>query len=352
MLDQRLEGGEQDRQALALLGAADEEQAQLVARRLRALRRGLDVDAVGDDRVLAAEPAPPGPGGRLGDGDPRRELVEAPPGAEQGRDVVREGLGRVGVEGPDDRGAAEGRGVPADERRRRLVDVDDVVVAGAQLAAQGDRSLREGRRGSRPRRWRRCRPCARAGRGSREPPAARVGAVQAAADDVRRVPGGEHADVVSAGYELLRERLDVPVDASLVGPGIGRDKRYAHGVRVPGSLASFVHVSHQDHLPPSGAQLRVRTYRRLPAPAPRRRPGSAQGEGAERQECGAGVVDEDAHGDGRAGADQARPRAGPAGARRRSAASARRTAMPTMTIQKRGLPAAWAKSCAESSRRR
>ena len=57
VLDQRLEGGEQDRQALALLGAADEEQAEMVGRGLRALRGGLDVDAVGDDRVLAAEPA-------------------------------------------------------------------------------------------------------------------------------------------------------------------------------------------------------------------------------------------------------------------------------------------------------
>ena len=39
VLDQGLEGGEQDRQPLALLGAADEEQAQLVARRLGALGR-------------------------------------------------------------------------------------------------------------------------------------------------------------------------------------------------------------------------------------------------------------------------------------------------------------------------
>ena len=60
----------------------------------------------------------------------------------------------------------------------------------------------------------------------------------------RRVPGGEHSDVVSPGYELLRQRLDVPVHASLVGPGIGGDKRDAHWARVPRWLAVLRGGSH------------------------------------------------------------------------------------------------------------
>ena len=65
--------------------------------------RRVDVDAVGDDAVLAAEPAPPGPGGGLGDGDPRVELVELAARAEQVGDRVGHPLGRVGVEGADHR---------------------------------------------------------------------------------------------------------------------------------------------------------------------------------------------------------------------------------------------------------
>ena len=145
VLDQRLEGGEQDRQALALLGPPDEEEPKLVARGLQALRRGPDVDAVGDDRVLAAEPAAAGPGGRLGDGDAGGELVEAATGAEQAGRVIREGLGRVGVERPHDGSAAEDHRVPADDRRQRLVHVDDVVVAGLELTAERDRALRKDR---------------------------------------------------------------------------------------------------------------------------------------------------------------------------------------------------------------
>ena len=111
--------------------------------------------------------------------------------------------------------------------------VDDVVVAGSELATQGDRSLGEG---------------GEVGDGAIRPdphgppernevigslPELGVGAVQASADCVWRVPGSEHADMLSSGDELLRKRLDVPVDPSLVGPGIGGDKRYAHGARVP-----------------------------------------------------------------------------------------------------------------------
>ena len=129
--------------------------------------RGLDVDAVGDDRVVAAEPAAAGPGGGLGDGDAGGELVEDAPRAQQRGDVVGHRLGRVGVEGADDGRAAEGGGVPGDQRRGRLVHVDHVVVA--RLAARGAcaRARPGTGRGSRRRRWRRTRSCGRAGPASR-----------------------------------------------------------------------------------------------------------------------------------------------------------------------------------------
>ena len=146
VLDQSAKGGKQNWQALALLRPADEEDAQLLARRLRPARRGGDIDPVGDHLVMAAVPAPPGPGGRLGDGDPGREAIEHTPRSQAGGEVVGRGLGRVGVEGANGRGVGSQRRVPADQRYQRLVDVDDVEIAPAQLTAWGDDSAgREGR---------------------------------------------------------------------------------------------------------------------------------------------------------------------------------------------------------------
>ena len=57
--------------------------------------------------------------------------------------------------------------------------------------------------------------------------------VRQAAEAPRRVEGCEHTHVVAAAEELLGKRLDVPVHAALIGPGIWRDKRDAHeGLRV------------------------------------------------------------------------------------------------------------------------
>ena len=116
---------------------------------------GVDVDAVRDHAVSAAEPAAPGPGGRLGHGDPRVKLVELPPRAERVRDPVGQRLGRVRVECADDRGAAERARVPADERgppasgreRRRTPRRE---ARGASCSRRNGR-----RRGWRRRRWRR-----------------------------------------------------------------------------------------------------------------------------------------------------------------------------------------------------
>jgi hypothetical protein len=244
VLDERLERREEDREALALLGPADEQQPQLVAGRLRPLRCGVDVDTVRHDGVLPAEPAAAGPGGGLRDGDPGRELVEPAAGAEQGGGVVWEGLGRVGMEGPDHRGATEDHRVPPDDRCERLVDVDDVVVPGAQRAPERDRPPGEdGEVGDGP-------VGADAQRAPernevvRSLPQLGLGAVQAAADRAGRIPRGQHTDVVTTRHELLRERLDVPIHTSRISPGIRRDERDAHQVRVPSWWAVLGGGSH------------------------------------------------------------------------------------------------------------
>ena len=327
---------------------------------LRALRRSVDVDAVRDDRVLAAEPAAAGPGGGLGDGDPRGELVEAgaAPRAGSRGDWERPWSSRRGrCRRPARRGrpwrpsrrsarAARARGrrrsLPARSSRRRAIGPSGKTerLETAPFAPK---------------------PMVRAERDEVVGglPELGVGAVQASADGVRRIPGGEHANVVSSGDELLRKRLDVPVDASLIRPGIGRDKRYAHGARVPVLVAELV-IS----VTASSDTRRERPdyagiYGSLPhqsgfygssaAPAPRRRRGRRPGR--VRPASGRSRLSRSR---GRPRAPLRRRRPGPpapperAAARRRFASTASTaTAMPTTTIQKRGLPAAWAKSCAE-----
>ena len=89
---QRLEGAQQHRQALALDGLADEQDAQRgrpprSPASPRAAQRQLgvagDVHAVGDDAVAPAVEAPGGPGGGLGHGDAHVQAVHAPAPAER-----------------------------------------------------------------------------------------------------------------------------------------------------------------------------------------------------------------------------------------------------------------------------
>ena len=99
LLAQRLERAQQDRQALALDGLADEQDAQ---RRVgvagASVQRGAScsqarsaalalpsthVHAVGHDPVAPAVEAPRGPGGGLGDGDPHVQVVHPPARAER-----------------------------------------------------------------------------------------------------------------------------------------------------------------------------------------------------------------------------------------------------------------------------
>jgi hypothetical protein len=119
--------------------------------------------------------------------------------------------------------------VPADDRRDRLVHVDDVELPGAQLAAQrrdGRGRRREVGDGAvgRP-----------ADRGAeRDQPLGRVAALGAGAPVQ---PGGapvvvvvrrEHAYVVPGHEQLAGERLDVAGDPAGVRPRIGRDEGDPH----------------------------------------------------------------------------------------------------------------------------
>ena len=105
VLAQAGERRQQHGQALALLLAADEHDPQIVVDRLRPARRGVEVDAVRDDVVRAAEETLARPARGLRNGDPRMQPVEDPARADRARDRVREPAGGVDVEGPDHRRA-------------------------------------------------------------------------------------------------------------------------------------------------------------------------------------------------------------------------------------------------------
>ena len=206
----------------------------------RRARRRVDVDPVGNDRVVAAVPAAAGPGGRLGDGDPGRKPVEHAAGAEPVGDVVRHRLGRVGVEGADDRGPRPQGRVPADQRRQRLVNVDHVELLPAHLTPRRQhpaggkrRQVADGAVDPEAHRPPQRRHVVRhLARFRRRP-------VQHPADPARGVVRGKHANVVAAAEKLLSKRLHMPIHAALVGPGIWRDESYAHeGLRVDHRPAS------------------------------------------------------------------------------------------------------------------
>ena len=92
VLAQRLEGAQQHGQPLALDRLADEQDPQrplaVGAARERAARgqrpRVDRCDPVGDDPVVAAEEAPRGPRGGLGDGDADVQAVDAAAGRRAG----------------------------------------------------------------------------------------------------------------------------------------------------------------------------------------------------------------------------------------------------------------------------
>ena len=235
---ERLEGAQQHRQALALHRLADEDDLERLAGEPPARRgdaAGGQRDAVGHDPVAAAVEAAAGPGGRLGDGDADLEVVEAAAGAQEVRDGVRHARLGIAVEGPDERRVGRRQGVPAHHRADRLVQVDDVELPGAQLAAQPDdgagrrREVRDGAvRRPAPRVAERDEPF-----GHLALLRARAAVQQRRAADVV-VVGGEHAHVVARGEQLAGQRLDVARHPTGVRPRVGGDKSYSHKLILSG----------------------------------------------------------------------------------------------------------------------
>ncbi len=187
------------------------------------------VDPVRDDLVRASVPAPPGPGGGLGDRDPLVQLVELALRAEHVRDPVRTGLRRIRVEGADDGCVGERAGIPGEHRGGRLLHVDDVELAGAELTPHAGDRIGQGRdvgdgavRGNPDRATERDQVV-------RARPDARFStAVERASEAIGRVPGGQDADLVIPGDEVLGERLGMPIYAPLVRPRIWRDESDSH----------------------------------------------------------------------------------------------------------------------------
>ena len=220
VLVQRVERAQQDLQALALDDLADEGDLERLARRAAARgghAAGREGDAVGHDPVLAAEEAPRGPLGGLGHRDPHPQPVEVAPRAPRHRDAVGERVLGVGVEGADQRrdGRADRDRVPAGHGRHRLVDMDDVEAARAQLAPHGRGRVRREREA-------RDRAVERQAdrRPERDQPRGRRGGVPV----VRR----GHADVVPRGHQGLAQSLHVAGHSTGIRPSIGRDDGDAH----------------------------------------------------------------------------------------------------------------------------
>ena len=234
---QRLEGAQQHRQPLALDGLADEHDPQRLPGRAHARRRypaGRQVDAVGDHAVVAPVEAPAGPGGRLGDGDPRRQVVELAARAHQRGDRVRRAALGVAVERADQRRVGGGQGVPADGGRDRLVQVHDVEIARAQLPPQrrdGVRRVGEVRHRAvgRPadRRPERHQPL-----GDRALLRPRAAVQEGGTPDVG-IERREHAHVVPGRQQRRGQGLDVPRHTARIRPGVRGDEGDPHIRRHP-----------------------------------------------------------------------------------------------------------------------
>ena len=134
---QGLEGAQEHRQPLAFLGAAHEQQPQLVVGSRRIGPGSGQVHAVGNDAIAASVEALGGPASGLGDRDPGAQLrVEAACSADVRGDVVGQEACGIRVERGHGRPRRCLSRKPGHPRRVGLVDVDYVVAARAQLAAQ------------------------------------------------------------------------------------------------------------------------------------------------------------------------------------------------------------------------
>ena len=123
---------------------------------------------------------------------------------------------------------------------RPAVDVDDVVAALADLAASGGDAT--GREGGEVGDGAVRDPHRATERDQVEPGVSRGSAAALCSTRlslVRRVERSQHADAVATIEELFGKRLDVPVHAALVCPGIWRNEGNAHGsVKVTAGLVA------------------------------------------------------------------------------------------------------------------
>ncbi len=203
VIDQGRERPQQNREALALVWSADEEGPEMIGPGLRTARGGIDVDAVGDDRVIAPEPAAARPRGRLRNGNTPGELVQDASGSGGVGKEVRHRFGRVGVEGSHHGNVGRQACVPAVDRGYRLMQMNDVEVAfldrpaGAEDALGKDRNVRD-------------RAVGVDSEGATDGNQVvgnlailRVGAVKHLREAVRWIKGSDHADVVAPGDVLL-----------------------------------------------------------------------------------------------------------------------------------------------------
>ena len=197
---------EQVEQALARFVATDEQdvrRAVLPARERDGAGEARDVDAVGDDLVVAREEAVDEMARRRADRDPAVEpgrVVLHDPAA----DLVRRRETRVGVERGDVDAARLAQQEERQQRDERLVEVEDVeALAVEQLAHLADVARRERQRADGP-----------VERDAEADPDAQDVALGGA---LRTVAGGDDPDVVAAQAEVLVEVLDVLGDATRSG---------------------------------------------------------------------------------------------------------------------------------------
>jgi len=169
-----------------------EQQSQLVARRLSARGGGGSYPSVGDDRVLAAEPAAAGPGG----GPETAMRAESWFIRCRAPSRVACGLGglvsRRGMSRP--RAHPERPSRPSQRAGERLMHVNDVVVA---AVSSRRRAIGPSGRTRDSRRHRRTEADVRPRNQVSDPPPASSGWSGAGATMGRRVPGSQHANVIS-----------------------------------------------------------------------------------------------------------------------------------------------------------
>ena len=200
----------------------------------------------GHDPVAPAVEAARRPLGGLRYGDPGVELgVDAAGADDVGGDRVGEPARGVGVERADRRRARRLRREPADHRHVRLVHVDDVVAAVAQLAAEQPDRLGGGRQVRHRAVHRQPERAAERDQVVGHGPLFRGrAAVKHTCQAVVGVVRGEEARLVALGRQLLGQSLDMTPDSTWIRVRVGRYQRYTHSGIVAAAPARHSVVRH------------------------------------------------------------------------------------------------------------